>query len=295
MTCLIFTIIIILILICLVISAFDMNRFVIRDYDVSFRQCKKDLRVVHISDLHNKSYGVLNSKLKKSIEGLQPDMIRMSGDIMTADRNKRSEENADDLVMYLAAKYPVYFSIGNHEERLKDKPEVYGDMYYERIRRYKDSGVHVLDNESEDIPEYGIRVTGLDIGRKYYSKTHKEKLICSDITDMAGNKDDDHLNLLLAHNPIYFKAYTEWGADLVLSGHIHGGIVRIPGIGGMLSPDVSFFPKYDGGIFKENGSVMIVSRGLGTHTIPIRVFDPGELVCIDVHQWREKHGYTCQT
>jgi predicted MPP superfamily phosphohydrolase len=85
---------------------------------------------------------------------------------------------------------------------------------------------------------------------------------------------------LLAHNPKYFKSYAAWGADLTLSGHIHGGIVQIPFLGGAVSPQVEFFPKYDAGLFHENDKAMILSRGLGTHTINVRINNTAELVSI---------------
>lgn len=85
---------------------------------------------------------------------------------------------------------------------------------------------------------------------------------------------------MIAHNPEYFPAYAEWGADLVLSGHVHGGLMRLPFLGGVIAPSMKLFPKYDGGVFEEHGSTMILSRGLGTHTLPIRIFNPGELVVI---------------
>ena len=122
-----------------------------------------------------------------------------------------------------------------------------------------------------------------------------EQVKKDDIISIVGENDKKLMNLMIAHNPIYFPSYKQWGADLVLSGHIHGGIIRIPGIGGLLSPDCTFFPKYDGGMFSEDGATMIVSRGLGTHTIPIRIFNPGELVCVDIHSEGEKDGYSSQT
>ena len=101
--------------------------------------------------------------------------------------------------------------------------------------------------------------------------------------EILGDIDESCFNILLAHNPQYFKEYAGWGADLTLSGHIHGGLVRLPFLGGVVSPMVTFFPKYDGGVFYENDKEMILSRGLGTHTIPIRMFNPGELNIIEIN------------
>ena len=93
-------------------------------------------------------------------------------------------------------------------------------------------------------------------------------------------KEENYYEILLAHNPDYFPQYCQYGADLILSGHVHGGLVRIPFLKGIASPAVRFFPRYDGGLFTEGKSNMVVSRGLGTHTLPVRIFNPAELVVI---------------
>ena len=86
----------------------------------------------------------------------------------------------------------------------------------------------------------------------------------------------------LAHNPEYFDAYAGWGADLTVSGHVHGGIMRFPFVGGIISPRLFTFPRSYGGEYDRDGHKLIVSCGLGTHTIHVRVFNPGELSVIDV-------------
>ena len=86
--------------------------------------------------------------------------------------------------------------------------------------------------------------------------------------------------IMIAHDPFYFDAYAETDADLILSGHVHGGIMRLPLLGGVISPRLQLFPKYDGGKFEKNNTTMILSRGLGCHTLPIRIFNPGELICL---------------
>ena len=95
-------------------------------------------------------------------------------------------------------------------------------------------------------------------------------------------KDRSCFQILMAHNPEYFRTYRRWGADLVLSGHVHGGIVRLPFFGGVISPRVRLFPQYDGGHFTKENKDLIVSRGLGSHTIPFRLWNPGELVEIEL-------------
>ena len=103
------------------------------------------------------------------------------------------------------------------------------------------------------------------------------------LEEELGKPDEEKFTCLLAHHPDYFESYAAWGADVVFAGHVHGGMVRIPFWRGVVSPGVRFFPKYDGGIFKEGEATMVLSRGLGMHTIPIRLFNPGELIVAEFH------------
>jgi hypothetical protein len=101
------------------------------------------------------------------------------------------------------------------------------------------------------------------------------------LEQMIGKPNDDSFRLLLAHHPCYFDAYAGWGADLTLSGHLHGGIVRLPFFGGVVSPQIRLFPRYDKGMYTMDGKKMIVSAGLGSHTIKLRINNPPELIIID--------------
>ena len=95
-----------------------------------------------------------------------------------------------------------------------------------------------------------------------------------------GKANAQFCNILIAHNPEYFKEYADWGADFVLSGHVHGGIMRLPLLGGVISPSYKLFPKYDGGVFREGKSTMLLGRGMGSHTLPFRFFNPAELLVV---------------
>ena len=169
--------------------------------------------------------------------------------------------------------------MGNHETRLFLYPEIYGDMgkrYEEELNKI---GAPFLRNKSKECND-NIRITGLEMKREYYQRFKKKLMDKSYLPEVLGEVKQEKYEILLAHNPDYFEEYAEWGADLVLSGHVHGGMMRLPILGGVISPAVKLFPKYDGGLFKEGKSTMILSRGLGMHTIPIRIFNPGELVFI---------------
>ena len=100
------------------------------------------------------------------------------------------------------------------------------------------------------------------------------------LTNVVGKADSSKCNILIAHNPDYFPEYAKWGADFVLSGHVHGGIMRLPLLGGVIAPSYRLFPKYDGGVYKENGAIMLLGRGMGSHTLPFRFFNPAQLYVV---------------
>lgn len=260
---------------------YDSNRFVTVEYRVRCRNLKRKYRFVMLSDLHNKRYGKHNERLLAAIDAQKPESILIAGDMLTSETPGRFEP-ALETTEALAEKYPVYYANGNHEYRMKTEAEHYGSGY----RRYHESlvkkGVVFLENDSLLLPETGIRLYGAEIGKEYYQKLKRGKMTVSYLNGLLGKPSEGEYHILIAHNPDYFPAYAQWGADLVLSGHVHGGIMRLPFLGGVLSPALRLFPKYDGGLFREGDSVMILGRGLGSHTIPIRIFNPGELIVVSL-------------
>lgn len=265
----------------LAVMIIDGNRFRVVEYKLYSPKVKKEHKYVVLSDLHNKTYGKENKKLLEAIENKQPEGILIAGDILTA-KPKKSYQPAIELIEKLALKYPVFYGMGNHETRLFLYPEVYGDMGKRYERDLKKCGVRFLRNESLD-REDNIRITGLELERKYYNRFKKLSMEKEYLQEILPRRNEDNYEILLAHNPDYFEEYADWGADLVLSGHVHGGMVRLPFLGGVVSPACKLFPKYDGGKFEQKKSVMILSRGLGMHTIPVRIFNPGELVVIKIY------------
>lgn len=259
----------------------DSNRFVPVYYRAADARIRKKLRVILLADLHNKSYGRRNEKLISAIDAAAPDLILSAGDLMTSVPDEPMEV-AEAFVEDLAARYPVYYGNGNHEYRIYHEEEKYGQMGAQYRSVLKKSGVRLLENETAELPEFGIRIAGLDLGQEYYKKFKEDVLSPSGLKAMLGACREDSYTILLAHNPVFFESYAAWGADLTLSGHVHGGVMRLPFLGGVLSTSFRPFPKYDGGLFQIGAKKMIVSRGLGSHTVPIRIFNPAELVIIDL-------------
>lgn len=269
----------------IIVMLIDGNRFVIREYTIESEKIKDGIDLAVMADLHNKQYGAENTKLLESLSQVNPHVVMVAGDMLTAKPGK-GYERAASFMEKVAKKFPVYYGLGNHEYRMKIYPENYGTEFLEYMDRLEKAGVHVLDNESTLIQVKrkqrmtNIRVSGLSIERFYYKRFRKIYMSREYVDGLIGRADTDTYQILLAHNPEYFDTYAEWGADLTLSGHVHGGVMRLPLFGGVISPKLVLFPKYDGGHFIRSGSHMVLSRGLGMHTIPIRIFNPAELVVI---------------
>lgn len=256
----------------------------------------RNFTFVVISDLHNtylrKNYKVLLQK----IFAKDPDFVIIAGDLITK-RKPCYPSNAYKLIKELSDKYPVYYAYGNHEQAFEDlknnadydiitdkeNQNLYNswELYKEKLN---DLGVYLLDNKSIIIKykENSLTITGLSIDSSLYKKGKPPVLNQEDIFNKIGNRSKEGYQILIAHNPVYFKEYVGWGADLVLSGHVHGGLVRIPFIGGVISPQLKLFPKYDAGLFAENGQYMVISRGLGNHSFMPRFLNPPELVVINL-------------
>ena len=261
------------------VMIYDCNNFVIRKYTCKSYKLQKDGTFILLSDMHNKSFGKHNKRLLRAIEGECPDGILIAGDMYTSSKKEDNQEAAE-FVSRLSEKYPVYYGNGNHEQKTRMFPETFGTMYQNYMDKIKNSGAITLINEKVALPEYHMEIYGLEIDRSYYQKFKSRKMETEYLDRVLGNPEKKCFNLLIAHNPDYFDAYADWGADLTVSGHVHGGLMRLPFLGGVISPKLRLFPHYDGGRFEKDGKEMILSRGLGTHTLPIRIFNPGELVVI---------------
>ncbi len=264
--------IILVILIVIVISIIyshikiDVSKYIIKD-----KKIDKDISIVFLSDLHNRK---LYNKIIDIINSINPDIILLGGDMINDGNN---EYDHFFSLCNLLEKYKCYYTFGNHEDRLD---EVCKKSFINLVSN--NTKIKLLNNSSESLTE-NIVLYGLDNDIETYTFFGKKALDKEYITSKLGNIDEKKYNILLAHNPLEFASYVHYKANLVLSGHIHGGIVRIPFLKGVLSPDITFFPKYDSGEYNKDNTKMIVSRGLGfSKRIPFRVFNPAEIVVINL-------------
>ena len=251
------------IILCVVVIYHDTHNFVVRNYELESDKIMGNHTFVLISDLHGYSFGPNNEKLVSAIDAINPDIILCAGDLFTARKDKKpiKYEPGFELAKSLAQKYPLYYANGNHEYRLKIWTSDYGNFYDRYKSRLKKAGVTFLENESVGIKDGNIRITGLDLNMEYYRKIVKKKMEPGFIKRTLGDSSKKEFQILIAHNPQYFDEYAKWGADLTVSGHVHGGIVRLPFIGGVISPAIALFPKYDGGHYEIDKKHLILSRG----------------------------------
>lgn len=234
-----------------------------------------------IADLHGFSYGRENEKLLKQIEKLKPNVIFVPGDILVS-KYSDTYEVALKTLQELVKIAPVYYSYGNHESRLRDPQRVNYPLFQEYMSKVKDAGIIVMETESREIflGENRVQLSALELELKYYEKGRIVPLEQNYLEKHLPVQKEGMFQILLAHNPAYAEEYIRWGADVTFCGHNHGGLVRIPGIGSVISPQFTWFPKYDAGRFQEGDKNVIVSRGMGTHTFHIRIFNRAELLSV---------------
>lgn len=234
----------------------------------------ENIRVIVLSDLHNKEFGAGNGELIRRIEALEPDLIVMAGDM--ADAGESSTRVILELCQNLAPVAPIYYGIGNHE----------GNLLYEKgiplDEQLREAGVHLLINEGEEVT---VGKTPFLIGSLGTSPAGFAEYGADFFRDY---EQSTAFKLLIAHWPgLYEETLARASVDLGVSGHYHGGQVRLPLAGGLYHGDTGFFPRYSGGMYTLPGGTLFVSRGMGGHEAIPRINNRPELAVIDINGRRE--------
>lgn len=273
---------------CLARSEYERKHFSVESVQITSGKLIHDRCLVFLSDLHNNEFGPENGKLVETIFRLKPDAVLVGGDmIVTRGKGQGDTRVALSLMKALSSRIPVFYANGNHESRMVWQRHVYGTRYEKFKAALKAMGIVCLENETAALGE-DILITGVDLEPRFYTKALFQKAPAMEedyLYKKLGRKDRRNrrkFHILLAHSPLYFKNYAAWGADLTLSGHFHGGTVRLPVLGGVMTPQYQFFLPWCAGDFQMKGSRMIVSRGLGTHSINIRFNNKPQLVVIQL-------------
>lgn len=258
-------------ILCLTYAAFflENRRFVVHADTIRHEKVSDPFIAVQVSDLHDRRFGNEQEKLLSAIRDANPDLILITGDLFNRHR-KSACENAFTFIRGAVRIAPVYFAEGNHECSLGET----GMRYIETIR---DMGVHVLRDEYADIGSVHL------IGLRQYASPQQ----------LSALTDATRLNLVLAHRPELYPIYADAGAEVILSGHAHGGQIRLFGHG-VYAPQQGLFPKYDAGQYRIGSTILHVSRGLG-NTVPVpRICNTPELNILTFKPIKEKeHSNVC--
>ncbi len=262
----------------------ELKKFQIMSYEMSTEKVNDNIKIVVIADLHSFSYGEGNARLLHAVSDANPDLILIPGDLIVTSITAKYDISLQFIKQLCGLGVPIFYSNGNHESRAQLSEFEYRHIYRQYRRYLNQYGVISLNNGSCEITLKGvpIRVSGLELPLYSYDKGKKPYLEEDFIKNQLGSASNDRLQILLAHHPAFAEQYTQWGADITVCGHNHGGLVCVPGIGSIISPQFVPFPKYDAGEFTIDGRKVYISRGLGTHTFHIRICNRAELMVITI-------------
>lgn len=275
--------VIILLLAVFVMTGFFTSKFclTVTTYQIQSDKLDSSVRIVQLTDLHDSEFGADNKRLVSKIRAQSPDVILITGDLLNA-----GEQNTDvavRLIADLSEICPVYISYGNHEYE-------YESAYQADLKSlYEAAGAVVLEYEYEDLTINGQRIRlggiyGYCIPAKYLETSEADPEECAFLEEF---QDTDLYTVLMCHMPVCWilnDGLDEWSIDCVLAGHVHGGQVILPFVGGLYAPDFGWFPGQLEGLYdsSDGDKVLVLSRGLGsTETIP-RFNNIPEIVVVDL-------------
>lgn len=237
----------------------------------------KPIKIVLLSDLHNKQFGKNNNELYKAVIGQKPDLIAFTGDL--EDRRQPYNKYSVSFLARLSENVPVLYVFGNQEMSVDYKPKIAEDL--------KNGGVTVLDGRITEIKVKNQSLAVLGLNDYLKNKNNRQPLYNSKKL-LEKFQKTDNFKLLLTHYPQYFHhyfkdyQYSDYNIDLVLAGHAHGGLIRFPFLKGAAAPGQGLFPRYTSGLYQQDGVKMIVSRGLGNSGIFFRINNPPDIVVINI-------------
>ncbi len=251
------------------------NDIVISNYNYYNNKIPKafnNFKITHISDLHNKLFGKNQNRLINKVKQTNPDIIVITGDLIDSRRYNLSI--AIQFIKRAVKICPVYYISGNHEARQNR----YSDIKQVLI----DNGVNVLDNEKTILNknDISIDIIGLSEAKVSDGSTSVKTIKSKYNNYLQEMSDNTRFQILLSHRPEFFDIYQKNNIDLTFSGHVHGGQIVIPFVGGLFAPSQGFLPKYTNGLYKEKNSTLIVSRGLGNSLFPFRIFNRPHIISV---------------
>lgn len=253
-------------------SALELNRYTIESKKLP--KVFDNFKIVQVSDLHNAEMGEDNEKLLALISEATPDIIAITGDMI--DSRRTDIEVALEFAEEAVKIAPCYYVCGNHELRVEEYDDLKEGLH--------ELGVVILENEKKSIvrDNHEISIIGLNDPsfEAFATFMDEDELIKAYLNPLV--EDDNNYKVLLSHRPELFETYAGAGVDLALSGHAHGGQIRLPIIGGIIAPHQGLLPEYDGGLYIKEETSMAVSRGIGNSIFPFRFNNRPEVVLIEL-------------
>ncbi|MBQ3497009.1 MAG: metallophosphoesterase [Oscillospiraceae bacterium] len=228
-------------------------------------------RIVQLSDLHGAQFGRDNARLVAAVEEANPDIVVLTGDMID---ERSSLDDLLPLVDALTARWGVYYVTGNHEWAAHDVPEL--------IKEMESRGAACLENEYTSVYRGGERIllAGIHDPNGYADQKTPDALA----QELAAQEEDDPFRILLAHRNDEYPAYGALGFDLILSGHAHGGRVRLPVTDGRVSTGHTLFPTWTDGFYDDCPTPLFVSRGLGNTFPTLRLFNRPQIAVITLEK-----------
>ena len=253
-----------------------------REYTVDVPEGLSGLRILLLSDLHCNPLICKNERVIRRLCKEAPDVILLAGD-MISKYGKKENLRVPAFLKRLTEIAPVVYGMGNHEEALRTN---FPEQFASYKQQVEEMGILFPDNETVSLILQGKNVdfAGLNLKREYYFKKKRRELP-PDATESLFIETPEN-TILLAHFPDHFPAYAKL-APLVVSGHNHGGIIRLPFVGGIISPQL-YLPPYTRGLYFEGDSTMVVSAGVGSHSLPARLFNRVEYCIINTKTRKSK-------
>ena len=243
------------------------RRLTLRRYSIQTEKIRRPVRLILLADLHSCCYGPQQQTLLQMIHVNHPDAVLFAGDIID---DLKDAYPAAQLLQATAKRYPCFAVTGNHEH--------YGGRIQLRKRLIRQCGVTLLEGRSQRLQTHGgpLYICGIDDPNGGADLFHTQ-------LRAARPADPSVYNVLLTHRPEYIHDYLPLGFDLITAGHTHGGQWRLPGMQrGLFTPSQGLFPKYTGGRYDFGNQTMLISRGLQNDCAVPRLFNPPEIVCIDL-------------
>lgn len=257
------------ILVILTLIALD-ERLILRTYTVASPKLTAEVRLAVVTDFHSSDNA---DDVAAMVASCVPDAVLLVGDLFDDDTQNRPTERTLSLMRQLSAQYPCYYVSGNHEAWTGEMDALY--------QQTADAGVTVLRMSSGVLTVRGQRIALCGIPDPYEMVFSGAPDTEEQLRQALEDVDSADFTVLLAHRPELLAKYAQFPLDLVVSGHAHGGQVRIPGVlNGLYAPNQGWFPKLAGGAYTQDGTTLIVSRGLAVRTRLPRIFNRPEVVLV---------------